>query len=130
MSKDRIIQKYMTHLPILANDYDSINSLQTLMRSQGIRHIPVISGLDIAGIVSDRDIKFARAVWKEKADSLKAKDIMSEEVFEVHPLTPLVDVVTQMEAQKIGSAIIKDAGVIVGIFTTIDALRALKETLS
>ena len=127
MSKKKIIQEYMTHLPILAKATDSLSSAQVTMRSNGIRHLPVMAGLDVVGIVSDRDIKFARAAWGDRAETLTVKDIMSEEIFEVHPLQKLGEVASAMEEKKIGSAIVKDADVVVGIFTTVDALRALRD---
>jgi acetoin utilization protein AcuB len=50
---------------------------------------------------------------------------MAEEPYTVSPEEPLDVVAAIMADHKIGSAVIVDCGEVQGIFTTVDALRAL-----
>jgi diguanylate cyclase (GGDEF)-like protein len=54
--KDEVISNHMTKDPITAQVTDDYNSVYMLMRINGIRHIPVLDGEKIAGIVSIRDL--------------------------------------------------------------------------
>jgi acetoin utilization protein AcuB len=50
--------------------------------------------------------------------------------FTTSPDTPLADVVETMLERKLGSAVVIDHDHVVGVFTTVDALRALRELLA
>lgn len=54
------VRDWMTPDPVTATgDLDSADAAQTMI-SQGFRHLPVLDGNDIAGIVSLRDVLSAR----------------------------------------------------------------------
>jgi acetoin utilization protein AcuB len=50
---------------------------------------------------------------------------MAGEPYTVAPDAPLEEVATRMADRKLGSALVVDRGSVVGLFTTVDALRAL-----
>jgi diguanylate cyclase (GGDEF)-like protein len=54
--KDEPIAKYMTTDPVIAQATDDYNSVYMMMRSNNIRHIPVLNGDELVGIVSVRDL--------------------------------------------------------------------------
>ena len=54
--KNESVSKHMTKDPITAQSTDDYNTVYMLMRINGIRHIPVLDGDKIVGIVSIRDL--------------------------------------------------------------------------
>ena len=54
---------------------------------------------------------------------------MVPDPYEVTPEAPLAEVVATLLERRIGSAIVIDEGRVVGVFTTVDALRALAESV-
>jgi acetoin utilization protein AcuB len=50
---------------------------------------------------------------------------MSADPYTVPPGTALEEVAAAMAERKLGSAIVVDRGSVIGLFTTVDALRAL-----
>lgn len=73
------VSRYMTPEPITAQTTDDYNSVYMLMKTNAIRHIPVLNGSTVVGIVSIRDLihfyqnkletEFAEA--RDRIDDLK-----------------------------------------------------------
>lgn len=121
------VDEYTTPSPLTVEASTPLDELVTMMRSNEIRHVPVVNNDRAIGIISDRDVRMMMNI--EGASRLCAKDIMHADPYTVESGTSLEDVVLEMSKHKIGSAIINDNGTIVGIFTSTDALNALVEVL-
>jgi CBS domain-containing protein len=115
----------MTHLPVEAERCDTVADAARAMETKQIRHIPVMSGARLKGIVSHSDILAARVAHGSCADDLELEDICQADVLTVSPLLRLDEVAEQMLERRAGSAVVMDGGFIVGIFTATDALRFL-----
>jgi acetoin utilization protein AcuB len=100
-----------------------------MMRRRSIRHLPVMRGDQLVGIVSDRDLGECRTVPHFDPDLVTVEEIMQKDVLVVAPAATIADVAELMIARRAGSAVVADHGRIVGIFTTVDALRSLAEIL-
>jgi acetoin utilization protein AcuB len=99
-----------------------------MMRENQIRHLPVLEGGHLLGVVTDRDVKLASSF--EGAERLTAEDVMTPDPYTVSPDTPAADVAREMAARKYGCAIVRqDNGKVVGIFTAVDGMRVLGEIL-
>ena len=79
------------------------------------------------GLVSQRDLYFLESLKDVIPEVVKVAEAMSEEVLAVEPTTPVAQVARQMIDARIGSVIVMKDNRVTGIFTTIDALRALME---
>lgn len=122
------IQKYMTPMPHTVGHDLPVTKAWDMMKEYRIRHLPVLDGGRLKGILSDRDIKLAASF--EGGDRLRCEEIMTPDPYTVNPDTSLDAVVREMAAHKYGSAlIVQDNGKVVGIFTDIDALNTLDEVL-
>jgi acetoin utilization protein AcuB len=99
------------------------------MSNLNIRHLPVMRSGELLGIISDRDIKMALSLLSDTAQSLLVKDICHEHPYQVSPDTPLDEVAMEMAENRYGCAIIVQNKKVVGIFTTVDACRALASVL-
>lgn len=121
------VDEYTTPSPLTVNIGASMDELVDIMKSNEIRHIPVVENDRPVGIISDRDVKMVMNV--AGASVLRARDLMHENPYMVESGTLLEEVVLEMSKNKFGSAIVNDDGRIVGIFTSTDALNALVEIL-
>lgn len=125
------IKTVMTPFPYAIAIDAPIAEAQAFMRKEKIRHLPVIDGGRLAGVVSDRDIKLLLGpeFASPKPEELKVRDAMVESAFIVDLNTPLRQVVSEMAEHRLGSAIVTRNGKLAGIFTVTDACRALAELL-
>lgn len=123
------IEKHMTMAPHAIGIDQSVEQAHALMKKQGIRHLPVLNGGELVGVVSDRDLALLEA-WRDfDPKKMAVAEAMSTEVYAVSPEAPLDEVVGTMATRKYGCAVIMQNGHVVGIFTTVDACRSLAELL-
>lgn len=100
------------------------------LRQQDIRHLPVLRGGRLIGILSDRDIALVESLAGVDPEEVKVEEAMTEEPYAVGPETPLGDVVEHMARHKYGATVVVDGDRPVGIFTTVDALLLARDLLS
>ena len=124
-----VVGDYMTPNPMVIDKDQALTEAAALMRQRGIRHLPVTTtGGKCIGIVSDRDIHRARAM-PPQATPLTVGDAMTPDPVTFTRDTLLHDVALKMAGYRCGSCIIVERGEVIGIFTTIDALKVLAEML-
>lgn len=119
----------MTTDPCTVNADLSLVDAQDRMAVNNIRHLLVEHGGRLAGLVSARDIGLAPTPGDDPS-KVSVKSIMSERVYTCAPNDSLSDVAHEMEAHRFGCAVVVDQDTVVGIFTTTDALRALRQVLA
>lgn len=56
------IQKYMTTCPETIGRDQPMSTAHRVMRERRIRHLPVLDGGHIVGVVSDRDLSFVETL--------------------------------------------------------------------
>jgi len=123
------IMKFMTLTPHTVGSEQTIDVAHNLMKEFKIRHLPVLTAGQISGVLSDRDLKLALSIQGVDASKTTVEEVSNADVFLVKPESKLDDVVRTMAEKKIGSVLVVDNHRLVGIFTVIDALRALDELL-
>ncbi len=123
------IGEHMTASPHTVGRDASLSSASAMMREHGCRHLPVLHGGQLVGVVSDRDVYLVEALDDVDENRVTVEEAMSQEVYSVAPDAPLKEVVREMAAKKYGAAIVMEGRKVVGIFTTIDALVVLGERL-
>lgn len=111
----------------------SLAQAQRLMREKGIRHVPVVSGNRLVGIVTDRDVRDAspspattltRGEIAYQMDTTPIKSCMTEEVVSIDPDMDMVQAARLLLDRKFGCLPIVENGRLVGVMTEIDFLRA------
>jgi acetoin utilization protein AcuB len=123
------LMKFMTTTPHSIGSEQSLATAQNMMKQHGIRHLPVMHGGQLRGILSDRDLKMAMGLTGVNAEKTTVDEIALEDAYLVHPDSKLNEVVKTMAEKRIGSALVVDNHKLVGIFTTTDALRAFDELM-
>src|SRR5580704_10627281 len=120
------VEHYMTPAPRVVGPEANVVQVQELMRETGARHLPVVEQSRLVGIVSERDVlSYLETRTDLDPTHLLVKAVMQTDVYSVDRATPLDVVAERMADQKYGSAVVWNGGEVVGIFTTIDANRAL-----
>lgn len=102
-----------------------------LMGQRGIRHLPVLEGDVLVGILSDRDLKRAMASSATSLEiheltllrRLRVDDIMTRTVVTIGPTVPIEAGACLMLQNKIGALPVTDGGRLVGLVTETDVLR-------
>jgi acetoin utilization protein AcuB len=123
------IQHYMSTTPHTVGLEQTLAHAHGLLREHGIRHLPVMHGGKLVGMLTERDLALVETFKDVDPRKVLVEDAMSQEVYAVSPEAPLDEVVREMASNKYGSVVVMQNSKVVGIFTTVDVCRALGELL-
>ena len=131
MDKIPSVGSVMTPFPHVIHVDDSLRVARTMMVEHDVHHLPVKDGDTLVGILTDRDLKRALDpdLGLPSKDELFVKDVFVGDAFVVDFAEPLDNVLEQLAARHIGSALVTRKGRLVGIFTLVDACRFLCQHL-
>lgn len=125
------VSDYMTEVPATIETGMRLGDALDRMYQDNIRHLPVVDEKGgLVGMLSTRDIAVASALRGGHSMDVKVESVMSPVPFSCAAHSPLVAVVERMERDRLGSAVVTREGKPCGIFTTTDALRALRAALT
>jgi len=128
------VSDWMTKKVITIGPDDYLSDAITLMRDNGIKHLPVVKGGKLKGILSDRDIK---EYSPSKATTLdiyelhyilantRIKELMKAKVITTAPDTPVEEAAMIMLDRDIGSLPVVEGGSLCGIISDKDIFHAL-----
>lgn len=122
-----MVRDYMTHLPVESERCETAKHALETMQRHGIHHIPVMSGSHLKGLVAQRDLLAAQVRLGPNFDATSLDQVCPEQTLIVSPVDPLDEVARKMIADHTDAACVVDAGFVVGVFTTTDALRFLAD---
>jgi acetoin utilization protein AcuB len=114
----------MTKEPVCIGPDDTLTTARTLMKQRQVRHLPVVVDGEPVGVVSSRDLDAIERYHDVDPKLVQVHEAMAPLTYAVAPSAPLEEVVGAMADNRYGSALIVDGGKLVGVFTTVDALRA------
>jgi acetoin utilization protein AcuB len=132
MTKNRSIppiRKFMTTAPHTIGFDQTMALAHDVMRRHKIRHLPVLSGERLVGVLSDGDLNLIETLRDVDPKKVIVEEAMSDNVYAVSPESPVDEVVKEMARHKYGSAIVVDNHKVVGVFTSVDACQAFAEML-
>lgn len=97
------------------------------MREKRIRHLPVVEGDALVGVVTDRDLRLATSRLAERpfAPGSRVSDVMRGKPLTTTPGDAVEDAARTMRERKIGCLPVMEEGRLVGIVTGLDLLDAL-----
>ena len=110
---------------------DELSLANDIMRLGRIRHLPVVSGESLVGIISERDLfrtSLAQALGygnkdtREVMKTLHIRDVMVKQLITVSPETDLKDAVALMVERKIGCLPVVQGNKLLGLITETDIL--------
>ena len=123
------IGKYMSPLTVSIGVEQSLAAAAKKMAEHEIRHLPVLDGGRLLGVLSERDVHWLASLGTDTSE-VAVSEAMSDIPYLVPAHTSAKTVVQKMHADKLGSALIEQDGRPVGIFTTTDALRLCGDLLA
>ncbi len=107
-----------------------------LLREHDIRHLPVVAEGELRGILSDRDIRTYRPPEALVGDNVVASielldtplwRVMTSEVLTAGPEESIDRALDLFVDHRVGAICVVEGGLLVGIVSYIDALRALRD---
>ncbi len=124
------IENFMTRSVHTIGTKSPLTEAHRMMNDHAIRHLPVLEGGRLVGMVSQRDLHLIETIKGVEPKEVTVEEAMSQDAYTVTPETPLASVAREMALHKYGSAVVLRGAQVLGIFTTTDALRALDTVLS
>jgi acetoin utilization protein AcuB len=124
-----VIEAFMTRLPHTVGKEQPLAVAHRIMREANIRHLPVLEGGKLIGLLSARDLDFIETLHDVNPAAVSVEQAMTQEVCTVHPKESLRSVAKKMADHKYGSVVVEERGRVVGVFTTVDGMRALSNLL-
>ncbi|MGZ8487246.1 MAG: CBS domain-containing protein [Candidatus Binatia bacterium] len=130
--KEGVVREIMMGSPVTLKPEDTLDLANDVIALGRIRHIPIVDGSRLVGIVTERDLIGAAAAQifglkqKSKSALLKSvliKEVMKKRVITAAPDTPIKEIAHLMANKKIGCVPVVSDGMVVGLVTTTDILR-------
>ena len=127
----------MTREPLTVTATETIGEADDLMSQNKIRQLPVVTGKELIGIVTDRDIRsflsgslLASPEQRERALKTCIREIMTSEPITVSPDDDLEEAVELLIEEKVGGIpVVDETEGLVGIVTYVDVLRCFLNRL-
>ena len=119
---------------ITVDKHASLRRARRILDQDRIRHLLVMDGKRLVGIVTDRDLRTAAPSSKspltvtereEFMDGLKVVEVMSRRLITASPDTTIREAARVMVREKIGCLPVVDRNLLVGIVTEADLLEML-----
>lgn len=123
------IQKFMTTVPHTIGAEQSLAKAVKVMNEHRIRHLPVLRGGKLVGILSERDVHLVESFKDVDPEKVTVDEAFTPEPHIVGPNAALSDVCSEMVSHRHGCVLVCDNHKLVGIFTWIDALKAFDELM-
>ena len=124
-----------TDVAIVARN-DTLTVADDIMSKQRIRHLPVLEGGRLVGILTQRDLfhaglstamGFGQKAQKDFLVTVPVKEVMTDEVVTIGPDEDVKVAARIMLERKIGCLPVVDSGKLVGLLSESDFLRLVAE---
>ena len=124
----------MTEKPVTVSTMDRVGKAIRLLQEHDVRHLPVVDGERLVGMVSDRDVQRHQPPTDEDTPlgytiellERPVHSVMNEEPVVVDRTASIADAVDALLCYKIGAVcVVDEGGRLVGIVSYIDLLAAL-----
>jgi predicted transcriptional regulator len=130
---NRCVREVMSYKIVTLSADDHLDLAEDIMRLGQLRHMPVLEGNRLVGVVSGRDLLAASLSKTLDFDpqerrthicSVEVREVMSSDLFTVSPDAPLEMAASLMVKHKIGCLPVAESdGVLVGLLTETDLLK-------
>jgi CBS domain-containing membrane protein len=137
----KTVEDIMTQRVIFVHEEDSMETIRDGMEAYGLRHIPVVEGGKVVGLLSHRDLlrlsdhqfrtsSLSQAIDDKRMNETFVADVMTRDVRTAPPDMPLADAAEILLKHKFGCLPVTNAdGTLIGIVTEHDFLKAMVEML-
>ena len=119
----------MTPCPHTIEADQSLQAAHDMMQQHNIRHLPVLRSGKLVGMLSQRDLYFIETLASVDQEEVAVSEAMSTDTYVVGPRATLRKVAEEMATQRYGSVVVMAKDDVIGVLTTVDAIRALSQIL-
>lgn len=136
MKKNVPVSKIMTTNVVKLNLKDELTKAEALFKKHKIRHIPVVNGTKIIGMLSYSDllrISFADAVYDDEEidavvyDMFDISQVMTKNIVTISDDTTIREAAEVLASKEFHALPVERDGHLVGIVTTTDLIKYLLE---
>lgn len=127
------VDQWMNRDLVTVGPDESFRTAMHLIRQKGIRHLPVVEGKRLVGIVTDRDLRQASPSGATSLsihelhyilEKLCIREIMTRQVVTIRPDQTVEDAALLLLGHRIGGLPVVQGEELVGIITETDILQA------
>ncbi len=130
------VTDWMTLDPVTIAPDATAGEALALMRQRRIRHLPVVDGGRLVGMLSDRDVRTAlpsavvlgELEEDDPAASRPVAEIMTADPLTIPPSQPVEEAARLLTEQRIGAVPVVEGARLLGILSADDLLRAFVES--
>jgi len=119
------VREHMTADPVTIHWFATLRDALDLCRERGVRHLPVLEADQLAGIVSDRDLR--RALGSGRSDQAPLEEIMTMRPVVVGPEQTLAEACGILASRRIGALPVVERDELVGILSLSDVFDCLAD---
>jgi acetoin utilization protein AcuB len=133
-----LVRKKMKKDLITITKDEKMTTAKKILQEKGIRHVPVVDGKKLVGLVTNMDIRKAEASPATSLeirelhyllDKLKVSEIMTRNVITIAPDISVEEATTLMHDNKIGCLPVVEDGNLVGMITENDVMEILIDAM-
>jgi CBS domain-containing protein len=137
----KTVEDIMTRRVIFVREEDSIQALREGMEAYGLRHIPVLDGDKVVGLLSHRDMlrladsefhptRVSQSLDTQRTQNMFVADVMTRDIQIVPPDMPLAVAAQILLSHKFGCLpVTASDGTLLGIVTEHDFVKVLVDML-
>ncbi len=133
-----LVRDFMTTEVTTLQETDSMLDARLVFLRSSFRHVPVLRGKKVVGIVTERDIKqfmpsllagMGPEQYNAALETTPVSRAMTKEPMTVRPDQPVFDAAMLLYSKRFGCLPVVENGNLAGIITTTDMLRLLIELM-
>lgn len=129
------VREWMSPDPVRVSPETTVAEAREMLASEGFRHLPVVTGRRLVGIISDRDVAIhddalRSALRRNEVDQLlddgrPVEAVMTADPHVIGPDATIGDASRELVSRRISALpVVDDDGVLVGIISSVDCLLA------
>lgn len=133
-----LVRELMTREVVTLGVSDHLDLADDVMRLGRIRHMPVVRGEEVVGVLSQRDLfraaissvlRLKPSLQREFLGKVPVQEAMTKTVIVVGPDTPVREAIALMIEKRIGCLPVVEGGKLVGLLSESDCLNHLARLL-
>ncbi len=133
-----LVRELMTTEVSTVQETDSLIDAAMIFSRSTVRHLPVLRGKQLVGVITERDVKrFAPGLlsgvsseqYQQVMESTPLARVMTREMLTVKPDQPVSEAVNLLYTKRIGCLPVVENNELVGIITTTDVLRLMAQMM-
>ncbi|MBI4523593.1 MAG: CBS domain-containing protein [Deltaproteobacteria bacterium] len=130
------VSQIMVRDPVTLECDDILDVADDIMALGRIRHLPVLQGERVVGVISQRDLfhsalvktlGFKHREQKDLMRTIRVREVMSQPVITIAPDAPVKEAALLMMEKKIGCLPVVEKERFIGVVTETDILRYVVE---